>query len=85
MSSLDKYILGRYSEVVVEVTDAFEQFQFFRASQAILKFASADLSSFYLDIAKDRLYIAEKDSARRRSCQTVFKIIVEGMSKMMAP
>jgi isoleucyl-tRNA synthetase len=85
MSSLDKYILGRYSEVVVEVTDAFEQYQFFRASQAILKFASADLSSFYLDIAKDRLYIGEKDSARRRSCQTVFKTIVEGMSKMMAP
>lgn len=85
LSSLDKYILGRFSAVVDEVTDAFENFQFFRASQALLRFASADLSSFYLDIAKDRLYISDKDAARRRSCQTVFATIIEGMAKMMSP
>ena len=85
MASLDKYILGRFSAVVAEVTDAFDNFQFFRASQALLRFASGDLSSFYLDIAKDRLYISDEGSLRRRSCQTVFRIIVEGMAKMMAP
>ena len=68
MASLDKYILGRFSAVVAEVTDAFDNFQFFRASQALLRFASGDLSSFYLDIAKDRLYVSAPQDQRRRSC-----------------
>lgn len=85
LPSIDKYILGRFSAVVEEVDAAYKSFQFFRASQAILKFASNDLSSFYLDIAKDRLYISACDDPRRRSCQTVFKIMVEGLAKMMAP
>jgi len=85
LPELDKYILGRFSTVAEEVLAAYGSFQFFRASQAILKFASNDLSSFYLDVAKDRLYISALDDPRRRSCQTVFKIIAEGLAKMMAP
>ena len=85
MPSLDKYILGRYAALVAEVHAAYGSYQFFRASQSLLKFASSDLSSFYLDIAKDRLYISGADDARRRSCQTVLKIMVEGLAKMMAP
>jgi len=85
LSSIDKYILGRFSAVAAEVEAGYTNFQFFRASQAILKFASNDLSSFYLDIAKDRLYISAAEDARRRSCQTVFRVIVEGLAKMMAP
>ena len=69
LPDLDKYILGKYTELVAEVSDAFANYQFFRASQALLRFATADLSSFYLDIAKDRLYISAADDARRRSCQ----------------
>ena len=82
LPSIDKYILGRYSEVVAEVAAAYENYQFFRASQTILKFTANDLSSFYLDIAKDRLYISAANDARRRSCQTVFNIIVEGLAKV---
>jgi len=85
LPSIDKYMLGRYSEVAAEVKAAFENYQFFRAAQALLKFASNDLSSFYLDVSKDRLYISAANDARRRSCQTVFKIMVEGLAKMMAP
>jgi isoleucyl-tRNA synthetase len=84
LPSIDKYILGRFSQVTAEMKNAFENYQFFRASQALLKFASNDLSSFYLDISKDRLYISAPDEARRRSCQTVFKIMVEGLAKVNA-
>jgi isoleucyl-tRNA synthetase len=85
LASMDKYILGRYSSVAAEVKNAYENFHFFRASQSILKFVSTDLSSFYLDVAKDWLYVSARNDSRRRSCQTVLKIIVEGLAKMMAP
>eukprot|EP00617_Octactis_speculum_P001399 CAMPEP_0185775526 /NCGR_PEP_ID=MMETSP1174-20130828/82356_1 /TAXON_ID=35687 /ORGANISM="Dictyocha speculum, Strain CCMP1381" /LENGTH=977 /DNA_ID=CAMNT_0028463139 /DNA_START=85 /DNA_END=3015 /DNA_ORIENTATION=+ len=85
LSSLDKYILGQYSALVETVTEAYTSYQFFKASQSILTFVSKDLSSFYLDIAKDRLYISDADSPRRRSCQTVLSILLEGLARLMAP
>lgn len=49
------------------------------------RFAAADLSNFYLDVAKDRLYISAVDDARRRSCQTVLDACLIGLSKAVAP
>ncbi|MBE9043953.1 isoleucine--tRNA ligase [Pleurocapsales cyanobacterium LEGE 10410] len=85
LPELDKYILHRMSEVFAEVTEAYDSYQFFRFFQAILNFCVVDLSNFYLDIAKDRLYISSLDSFRRRSCQTVLSIIVENIAKAIAP
>ncbi|MEL6438979.1 MAG: isoleucine--tRNA ligase [Cyanobacteria bacterium J06621_8] len=85
LPELDKYILNRLTEVLKEVTDAYESYQFFRFFQAILNFCVVDLSNFYLDIAKDRLYISSLKSYRRRSCQTVLSIIVENIAKAIAP
>lgn len=82
LPSVDKYILGVFSELCVEVDTAYANFQFFRASQALLRFCSNDLSSFYLDVAKDRLYISDEDSFRRRSAQTVISILVHGLAKV---
>ena len=83
LPSVDRYILSVYSELVAEVTAAYDNFQFFRASQAVLKFCSSDLSSFYLDVAKDRLYISASNDFRRRSCQTVFYEITEGLAPVI--
>eukprot|EP00934_Nitzschia_sp_Nitz4_P004796 Nitzschia sp. Nitz4//scaffold107_size73032//57105//60498//NITZ4_005769-RA/size73032-augustus-gene-0.103-mRNA-1//-1//CDS//3329532620//4786//frame0 len=85
LPSLDKWMLGRLSTVLKEVDDSMENFQFQKASQELSKFVSADLSNFYLDVAKDRLYVAAVDDYRRRSCQTVIHALLEGFTKSIAP
>ena len=82
---LDKWMLGRLSTVVKTVKEAMDDYQFQRAVQEISRFASADLSNFYLDVAKDRLYISGVDEKRRRSCQTVLHACIEGFAKAIAP
>jgi isoleucyl-tRNA synthetase len=85
LPELDRYMLHRITEVFSEVTDAYESFQFFRFFQTVQNFCVVDLSNFYLDIAKDRLYISSPDAARRRSCQTVLQIALENLAKAIAP
>ncbi|MEG3437645.1 isoleucine--tRNA ligase [Pannus brasiliensis CCIBt3594] len=85
LPEIDRYMLHRISEVFTEVTDAFESFQFFRFFQTVQNFCVVDLSNFYIDIAKDRLYISDPDSFRRRSAQTVYSIALENLAKSIAP
>jgi isoleucyl-tRNA synthetase len=85
LPDLDKYMLHRITEVFNDVTDAFESFQFFRFFQTIQNFCVVDLSNFYLDIAKDRLYISSPGAFRRRSCQTVLHIALENLARAIAP
>lgn len=85
LPELDRYMLHRMTEVFNDITDAFESFQFFRFFQAVQNFCVVDLSNFYLDIAKDRLYISAPDSPRRRSCQTVLCYALENLAKAIAP
>lgn len=85
LPSMDKWMLGRLSNVLTIVNDAQEEYAFQRAVQEILRFATAELSSFYLDVAKDRLYISAINDPRRRSCQTVIQACLEGLTKAIAP
>jgi len=86
LPSLDKWLLGRLGAVMAEVDAAMGEFQFYRAAQALQQFVVADLSNFYLDVAKDRLYIsAPGDVTRRRSCQTVLRLVLEQFAKSVAP
>lgn len=85
LPSMDKWMLGRLSAVLKEVDSASDEYQFNRATQELLKFAASDLSNFYLDVAKDRLYISAIDDARRRSCQTVLHACLEGFAKAISP
>ncbi|WP_414562734.1 MULTISPECIES: isoleucine--tRNA ligase [unclassified Anabaena] len=85
LPELDRYMLHRMTEVFAEVTAAFESFQFFRFFQTVQNFCVVDLSNFYLDVAKDRLYISAADAFRRRSCQTVLQIALENLARAIAP
>ncbi|MEO1133448.1 MAG: isoleucine--tRNA ligase, partial [Cyanobacteria bacterium J06639_1] len=85
LTELDRYILHRHREVCQEITDAFDSYQFFRFFQAVQNFCVVDLSNFYLDIGKDRLYISHANSPRRRQCQTVLALILENLTKAIAP
>lgn len=85
LPSMDKWMLGTMSKTLNEVDDALSKYQFGRATNEVLRFATADLSNFYLDTAKDRLYISAVNDARRRSCQTVLHALLEGFAKSIAP
>ncbi|MDZ8106529.1 MAG: isoleucine--tRNA ligase [Nostoc sp. DedQUE12a] len=85
LPELDRYMLHRILEVFEEVTAAFDSFQFFRFFQTVQNFCVVDLSNFYLDVAKDRLYISAPNAFRRRSCQTVLKIALENLARAIAP
>ncbi|MGV0026657.1 isoleucine--tRNA ligase [Phormidesmis priestleyi] len=85
LPELDRYMVHRITEVFTEVQDSFESFQFFRFFQTVQNFCAVDLSNFYLDVAKDRLYISSVDAPRRRSCQTVLAIALENLAKAIAP
>lgn len=85
LPSLDQYMLHRTGEVFAEITTAFEEYEFFHFFQTVQNFCVVDLSNFYLDIAKDRLYISDTRSLRRRSCQTVLAMIVENLARAIAP
>jgi isoleucyl-tRNA synthetase len=85
LPDLDRYMLHRMTEVFNDVTKAFESFQFFRFFQTVQNFCVVDLSNFYLDVAKDRLYISATHSFRRRSCQTVLRVALENLARAIAP
>lgn len=85
LPELDKYMLHRITEVLAEITEAYENYHFYRFFQTVQNFCVVDLSNFYLDIAKDRLYISSLASFRRRSCQTVLAITLENLAKAIAP
>jgi isoleucyl-tRNA synthetase len=85
LPALDRYMLHRITEVFRDVQAAFESYQFFQFFQTVQNFCVVDLSNFYLDIAKDRLYISAPESARRRSCQTVLAVALENLAKAIAP
>jgi len=82
---LDKWMLNRTAEVIDEITDSFSKFEFAKFFQTIQNFCVVDLSNFYLDIAKDRLYVSSNSDFRRRSCQTILSLLIEKIAGMIAP
>ena len=82
---IDKWMMQRTSAIIEEITSAYEQHEFSRFFQIIQSFCVIDLSNFYLDIAKDRLYVSSPDDKSRRSCQTVISHIIENFSVIISP
>ena len=85
MQPLDQYMLARCAEIVKEVRGAYEDFAFHRAYHAINAFCNAELSAFYLDVLKDRLYTLAPKSVERRSAQTAIWKITEALVRLVAP
>lgn len=85
LPSTDRYILSRFAALADECTAAYQHFQFYRAYQALQRFAVLDLSNFYLDVVKDRLYIRGAASPERRACQTVLAALLQGLLPLIAP
>ena len=85
MLELDKWALTKLGELIAFVRKAYNGYEFHTITHAINDFCVVELSSFYLDILKDRLYCDEATGLRRRSAQTALYLIVDAMAKLFAP
>lgn len=85
LKELDKFALHKLNQLIESVTEAFEHYEFYKYFQQLQNFAAVDLSSFYLDIVKDRLYTAGKKSVSRRACQTVLYEILQTLVRILVP
>jgi isoleucyl-tRNA synthetase len=82
---LDRYMLARTRDLSEKILAWYEAFEFHRVYQAVNEFAVVDLSSFYLDVLKDRMYTFAPTSLARRSAQTVLWKITEALVRLVAP
>ncbi len=82
---IDKWALQRFNRLIKQTDEGYRTFEFHNAYHAIHNFCVVDMSNFYLDVLKDRLYVEKADSDGRRAAQTVMFIILDGMTKMIAP
>ena len=85
MLQFDRFILARMEKLKSEVRRAYEAFEFQTAYQAMLNFIVIDLSSLYIDVARDRLYCSAAASRERRSAQTALFNILDALVRMLAP
>ena len=85
MEELDKWALTKLNALIAQCRKSYNNYEFHLVTHAINDFCVVDLSSFYLDIIKDRLYCEEKDGLRRRSAQSALFIILDAMAKLFAP
>lgn len=85
LKNLDKFALHKLNQLTKQVTEAFDNYEFYKYFQHLQNFAAVDLSSFYLDIVKDRLYTAGKKSFSRRACQTVLFEISQALVRILTP
>lgn len=85
MLEIDKWALNKLEVLKRSVTESYDKYEFYNLFQGIHYFAAIDMSAFYLDIIKDRLYTEKKDSVARRAAQTVMYEVLMTLTKMIAP
>ena len=85
LDELDRYALAAHRKVVSRVLMAYEAFEFHIVYHTIVQYCATDLSAFYFDVLKDRLYADASTGQRRRSAQTVLYRIALDLTRLMAP
>ena len=85
MEELDRWALTKLGKLIENCRKSYENYEFHVVAHTINDFCVVELSSFYLDIIKDRLYCDEAAGNRRRSAQTALYLIVDAMAKLFAP
>src|SRR5256885_1940877 len=82
---IDRWILERLDEVIQTCRSAYENFEFHKVYHTLNQFCAVDLSSLYIDIAKDRMYCDPSDSPRRRATQTAMLEVFDALCRLLAP
>ena len=85
MLELDRWAVTKLNELIRTAFEAYDNYEFHVLTHAINDFCVVELSSFYLDILKDRLYCESRNGLKRRSAQTALYLIVDAMARMFAP
>ena len=85
MQEVDRYALARYAEVAQDVLAAYERYDFPSIFQRLNQLTTVDLSAFYADVSKDRLYTFGAASRERRSAQTAMFVVADGLARLLAP
>jgi isoleucyl-tRNA synthetase len=82
---IDRWALGQLNRVIRDVTESCDRFEFYRVYQRIYHFCGVDLSSFYLDVLKDRLYAESADGPGRASARYVMARLHSVLTRLLAP
>jgi len=85
LEEVDRYILARYSDLAGRIVRAYEAYDYGTIFQAVNAFATVDLSAFYADVSKDRLYTFAARSSERRSAQMAMYVMADGLTRLLAP
>lgn len=85
MEEMDKWAILRLNQLIDTVKAAYENLEFHSVYHAIHKFCIVDMSNFYLDVLKDRLYVYKAESKARRSAQTCIYWIVDALARLLSP
>lgn len=85
MEELDRWALMKLNKLVDKIEKAYSDYDFHVMLYAIHNFCTVDMSSFYLDVTKDRMYASKADSRERRSGQTAMYIILDTLTRLLAP
>jgi isoleucyl-tRNA synthetase len=85
MQEVDRFALSRYATAGTTVLSAYDAYDFPAIFQAVNQYTTVDLSAFYADVSKDRLYTFAPTSPERRSAQTAMYLIADGLTRMLAP
>lgn len=84
-TEIDRYVYAQLQDLIRTVKAGYEAYEFHGVYHAINRFCSVDLSAFYVDVLKDRMYCDSVKSVKRRASQTVMRLIAESLLKLLAP
>jgi isoleucyl-tRNA synthetase len=85
LQEVDRFILSRYSATAGSVLRGYEEYDYSGIFQTLNQFLTVDLSAFYADVSKDRLYTFAANSPDRRSAQTAMHVMADGLARLLAP
>lgn len=81
----DKWAISKLNKVIAKVRKAYKEFEFYQVYHSIYNFCVVDMSNFYLDVLKDRLYVEKSDSLSRRAAQTTIYLILDSLLRLLCP
>jgi isoleucyl-tRNA synthetase len=85
LDAIDRYALARFAQATKRVLAGYQTYEFSTAAQTLNMVATVDLSAFYVDVTKDRMYTLGARSRERRSTQTAMYLMCDGLARLLAP
>jgi isoleucyl-tRNA synthetase len=85
LDPVDRYALARYGEAAERMRRGYDEYDFSTVAQTLNTLMTVDLSAFYVDVTKDRMYTLNARSPERRSTQTAMYLICDGLARLLAP